>query len=284
MNNIVYLNGNYTEANNATISIFDRGVLFGDSIYEVIPVYNGIPCFVDRHLQRLNSNLEKIKIQKPKLDWLAIIKELIHLNGEGDMQIYLQVTRGNQGVRKHDIPQDIYPFAFAFTMHTPYSSDEDKRRGLRASIVEDIRWLRCDIKATTLLGNVLLNDLAVSAGDQTALLVRDGFLTEGTVSNVFLVDDKGTIKTPPLSNYCLPGVTRQLVIELIKELNLPFSEEPIPEADIVSAKEVMITSTTKEIYPVTQVNQHKIGNGVGGACWEQLNTNFHKLVESCYDR
>ena len=284
MNNIVYLNGNYTEAKNATISIFDRGLLFGDSIYEVIPVYNGTPCFVDRHLQRLNSNLDKIKIQKPDLDWLSIINQLIQLNGKSDMQIYLQVTRGNQGVRKHDIPKDIDPFSFAFTMHTAYSSDEEKRRGLSASIIDDTRWLRCDIKATTLLSNVLLNDEAVCAGDQTALLVRNGFLTEGTVSNVFIVDDKGTIKTPPLSNYCLPGITRQLVIELIKELNLPFSEEAIPEADILSAQEVMITSTSKEIYPVTQVNQQKIGNGVGGPCWEKLNTNFHKLVESCYDR
>lgn len=283
MDNIVYINGHYTEAKNATISIFDRSVLFGDSIYEVIPVYNGSPCFVDRHLDRLKSNLEKIKIQPPELDWSVIFNELIHKNGNGNLQIYVQVTRGNQGIRKHDIPSDPAPSVFAFTLHIPYTSDDDKRRGLHACTVDDFRWSRCDIKTTSMLANILLNDEALSTGAQTALLVRDGFVTEGSASNVFIVDASGVIKTPSLKNLCLPGITRQVTIELINALNLPFSEEAIPLADLFTAREIMITSTTKEIYPVTRINQHHVANGYGGPCWEQLNTHFHKLVESCHD-
>lgn len=283
MDNIVYINGIYTEARNATISIFDRGVLFGDSVYEVIPVYNGHPWFVDKHLDRLKSSLEKIKIQAPQLDWPTIFKELVHRNGDGDLQIYLQITRGVQSIRKPDLPENIKPSIFAFTIHTPYTSDEDKRHGLHACVVDDFRWLRCDIKTTAMLGNILINDQAITAGAQIAILSRDGFLTEGSASNVFIVDSNGIIKTPPLSHLCLPGITRQLTIELIHKLSLPFREETIPIADVFSAREIMITSTTKEIYPVTQLNGNPIANGQGGACWELLNANFHTIVESCYE-
>ncbi|MDP1603218.1 MAG: aminotransferase class IV [Legionella sp.] len=279
MTGVVYLNGEFTEAQNATISVFDRGVLFADSVYEVIPVYNGRPYFVDRHLNRLKLNLEQTKIQAPPINWLPVFDELINQNGGGDLQIYLQITRGNQGVRKHDIPDTIKPTFFAFTLHTPYSTDDEKRKGLKTRIIEDFRWQRCDIKTTAMLANILLNDEAVSAGAHTALLSRDGFLLEGSASNVFMIDNKGVIRTSPLNHLCLPGITRQITIELINELKFPFLEGPIPVAEIFSAQELWLTSTTKEIYPITYVNEQQIGSGVLSTYWEELNKKYHQLTK-----
>lgn len=280
----VYLNGKYLPASQANVSIFDRGLLFGDAVYEVLPIYQGVPYFVDRHLARFASSLEKIRLTAPKLDWKHIINELCRLNGGGDMQVYMQITRGNQGVRKHDIPKDLEATVFAFTLHTPYTSDDDKRRGLKAHIAEDYRWQRCDIKACTLLANVLLNDDALAHGAETTLLSRAGYLTEGSASNVFLVDTEGLIKTPPLSELCLPGITRAVVIELIKDLQLPFRETIIPIEEVFLAKELMITSTTKELYPITQVDQKVVGQGLAGPYWEQLNAAFHQRIAAHHDR
>ena len=277
---IVYINGNYLSAENATVSVFDRGVLFGDSVYEVIPVYNWRPFFADRHMERLKSNLEKIGIPIPETDWQTIFQTLIERNGGGNLQLYLQITRGNQGMRKHDFSDDIKPTVIAFTIHNPYPDEAEKRRGLDARLATDYRWLRCDIKTTAMLGNILLHDEAISAGAQTALLIRDGFLTEGSSNNVFVVHADGIIKTPPLDNLCLPGITRQITIEIINALGLPFRDEPVAAADIFNCREIMITSTTKEIFPVTRVDQKKIGEGYGGPVWEQLHHRFQQLVSS----
>lgn len=275
--NTIYLNGQYMEPHEAKISIFDRAVLFGDAIYEVIPVYNGQVFEADAHLERMKSNLVKVKMDFPQLDWLNLFDQLIQRNGAGDLQIYVQVTRGYQAVRKHDIPAQIEPTIFAFTLHTAYASDAVKRQGLQAYLVEDYRWLRCDIKTTSMLANVLINDEAISHGTHTALLYRGDYLTEGSASNVFIVD-QGIIKTPPLDHLCLPGITRAVCLKLIKELNLPFQEEPIPVEALWSASEVWISSTTKELYPITQINQCLVGNGSAGPIWELLNERYKNGV------
>lgn len=280
MPDIVYIKGQFCNAQDAHISVFDRGLLFADSVYEVIPVYANQPFFVDRHLQRLALSLESSKIVPPCVDWPQLFAELIEANGGGDLQIYLQITRGNQGFRKHDIPPSLEPTVFAFTIHTPYPKFHDKKQGLKAKIVEDIRWQRCDIKTTSMLGHVLVNDEAVAAGFNTALLTRGGLLTEGSSSNVFIVNSQGVIRTTPLSNACLAGITRQICIELIQQLNFSFHEHEIPIQDIFSAEEVWITSTTKEIYPVTVINDHRIGKGVGGHYWTQLNESYQQLVKA----
>ncbi|WP_028387819.1 D-amino acid aminotransferase [Legionella fairfieldensis] len=283
MTGIVYINGNYYSASDAKISVFDRGLLFGDSIYEVIPVYKGRLFRLDKHLKRLAYSLENTGITQPKLDWKALFKELIERNGRGDLQIYLQITRGNQGIRKHDIPSEIEPTVIAYTLHLPYPSLEEKQRGLHVRLVEDTRWLHCNIKTTAMLANILLNDEAVSAGANTALLIRDGFLTEGSSSNVFLVDSQNRICTPPLNNLCLPGVTRQVTIELIKSMNWSLQEENIPSEALFHAKEIWITSTTKEIYPVTQINNSIVGQGCGGPYWEKINIQYQQLIENNHD-
>ncbi|MBA3537810.1 MAG: aminotransferase class IV, partial [Tatlockia sp.] len=157
-----------------------------------------------------------------------------------------------------------------------------QNKGFHVELVDDIRWLRCDIKSTAMLANVLMNDEAVSKGAATAILTRDGFISEGSASNIFLVDKKGTVSTPPLTNLCLPGVTRQLTIELVNSLSWTLKEENIPNESIFNAQEVWITSTTKEIFPVTKVNNVVIGSGKAGNYWNQINDKFQQLKKS-YD-
>ncbi len=273
-----FINGVYLDSDDAKISVFDRGFLFGDAVYEVLPVYNGQPFFVDQHIERLNSNLKKTKIAIPQYDWYEVINRLITANNGGNLQIYIQVTRGNQGIRKHDIPSSISPSVIAFTMYNPFPSDLDKEKGLAAQLIEDIRWSRCDIKTTSLIANILLNDEAVSAGYQTTILIRDGIINEGSTANVFLVSQEDVIKTAPLTNLCLPGITRQVAIELISQLNWDFSEENISAADLFNAKEVWITSTTKEIMPVTRINDFFINEGKAGKYWRIINKSYQELL------
>ncbi|MBA2656533.1 MAG: aminotransferase class IV [Tatlockia sp.] len=284
MAQIVYLNGNFCNASEAKLSVFDRGIQFADSIYEVIPVYKGTPFRLSRHLKRLETNLFKLKINLPTKDWLLIFKELIEKNGGGDMQIYLQITRGCiQGQRQLEIPKIIEPTIIAYTLNLPYPEPELQNQGWYVELVEDLRWLRCDIKTTAMLANILSNDEAAAKGANTAIYVRSGFLTEGSASNLFLVDKNGTILTPPLDNLCLPGVTRQVLIELIKSLSWSLCEEKIPKEAIFSAQEVWITSSTKEIYPVTRVNDKVIGNGKAGNYWRQINEKYQELILNSYD-
>lgn len=275
---IAFINGSFCDSAKASISIFDRGFLFGDGVYEVLPVYHKKPFFVDQHIERLQANLEKIKINTPPYSWQEIIDGLITRNDGEDFQIYIQVTRGNQGARKHDIPKHLEPTVIAFTLHTPYPTFADKEKGLSAKLLDDIRWLRCDIKSTSLLGNILLNDEAVSSGYQTSILSRDHFVTEGSTSNVFIVDSDQVIKTPALTHLCLPGISRQITIELINKMGCNFIEGPIHEDELFTAKEVWITSTTKEIYPVTQINDTIIGNGRGGMFWNMIEPQYQQLI------
>ncbi|AHE67200.1 D-amino acid aminotransferase [Legionella oakridgensis] len=279
MKQIVYINGEYVAAADAKISVFDRGLLFGDSVYEVIPVYQGEIYFYARHMARLASSLDSIKMAMPSVNWRMIFQELIKQNGSGDLQIYLQITRGNQGKRHHDLPKDPVPTIIAFTLHVPYPTYASKKLGIHAHLVNDIRWLRCDIKTTSMLANILLNNEAVSAGAQTAILVRDGFVTEGSASNIFIVDSDGVIRTSPKNNLCLPGITREIVIELIKELNWPLREETISQEALINAQEVWLTSTTKEVFPITHINNQTIGIGYGGRYWQQLETKFQQSLK-----
>ncbi|MFC7780624.1 D-amino acid aminotransferase [Legionella taurinensis] len=283
MPGVVYVNGQYCLAHEASISVFDRGFLFGDAVYEVIPVYGSRPFALEKHLLRLESSLAKARIPNPPCDWVALFQELIRQNGGGDLQLYLQITRGNQGVRKHDIPAGLAPSVIAFTLHTPYPVFAEQQKGLQAKLVEDIRWQRCDIKTTSLLGNILVNDDAVSHGYHTALLIRDGFVTEGSASNLFIVDREGQVKTPPLNHSCLPGITREICLDLLRKTDIVFSEEPLPVQTVLNAREVWITSTTKELYPVTRIDETVIGNGVGGPCWRQLHERYQQLTGKAYD-
>lgn len=277
--NIAFVNGEFCPLADAKISVFDRGFLFGDAIYEVLPVYHGQPYFVEHHIERLTANLKKIKISLPDYDWELLIKELIARNNGDNLQIYIHVTRGDEGLRRHDIPPALTPSIIAFTIHNKFPTQEEKEKGLAAKLIEDIRWSRCDIKTTSLLANILLNDEAVANGFQTSILIRDGIVTEGSTSNVFLVTQNGLIKTPALNNFCLPGVTRLVAIELMQKLDWNISvEADIKAQELFKAKEVWISSTTKEIYPVTKINDSLINQGQAGTYWQQLNHAYQQLI------
>ncbi|KTC65877.1 D-alanine-aminotransferase [Legionella adelaidensis] len=279
MERVVYVNNEFVPASEAKVSVFDRGFTFADSVYEVLPVYKGVPYFVDEHIHRLENSLREVKIVKPKMDWNSLFEELIHRNGGGDLQIYLQISRGNENVRKHDIPSLLTPTIVAYTIHNSYPSRSEKEKGLKAKLVDDVRWARCNIKATALLANVLLNDEAMSDKAHTAILVRDNFITEGSASNVFIVDENSIIKTPPKNNLCLPGITRQITLDLISKLNLAYEEGPVSVAELQKANEVWITSTTKELFPVTQIDNIPVGKGTAGPLWSLLDDEYQQLIK-----
>lgn len=272
----VFVNGNFVAIADASISIFDRGLLFGDSIYEVIPVYANKVYFYEQHLARLQANLDAVKIPMPKYNWQGIFQQLIESNTEGDLQIYVQITRGNQGVRKIDIPKQLEPTVIVFALHADYPTAAEKQKGVSAKLLEDNRWMHCDIKTNSLIANVLLNDAALSSGFDTSILHRNGIITEGSASNIFIVSD-GHIKTPKLSKFCLPGITRKLVLELIPKLNLQLSEIDIDIKELFTAQEVWLTSTTKEIYPITKIDDHTVGNGKAGIYWLRMHEAYQEM-------
>ena len=273
-----FLNGEFCDLADAKISIFDRGFLFGDAIYEVLPVYNSQPFFVEKHLKRLYSNLEKVNIALPQWDLNSLINELILKNGGGDLQVYLQITRGNEEIRKHDIPPHLSSSVIAFTIHNKYPNLADKQLGIHAKIIEDTRWSRCDIKTTSLLANILLNNESISNGYHTSILVRNNIVTEGSAANVFMVDHNGTIKTPPLNHFCLPGITREVIIEIIEHLNLPYLETEFTVNELLNAREAWITSTTKELFPITKIDSVSISDGKMGDYCHTINNYYKKLV------
>jgi D-alanine transaminase len=266
---IVYLNGEFLPSDEARISVLDRGFIFGDGVYEVIPVYGGRLFRLPHHLERLDHSLEGIRLANP-LDhghWRAVLKELVERNGDGDQSLYLQVTRG-VAERDHSFPPDTEPTVFAMSKPTGEVAPE-LRDGISAITVEDIRWKWCNIKAIALLPNILLRQQAVDNGAAEAVMLRDGFVTEGAASNIFIVNN-GVVLTPPKSNLLLPGVTRDLVVELCHENGVPCVEGAISEMQLRAADEVWITSSTKEILPVTRIDGQAVGHGRPGPLWQQL--------------
>lgn len=265
----VYLNGEFLPAKEAKISVLDRGFIFGDGVYEVIPVYGGRLFRLANHLDRLDHSLEGIRLANP-LDhhyWQAILEELVQRNGGGDQSLYLQITRG-VAERDHSFPPDSEPTVFA--MSKPVTEPPaDLRHGISAITVEDIRWKWCHIKAIALLPNILLRQQAVEQNAGEAVMLRDGFVTEGAASNIFIVKN-GVVSTPPKSNLLLPGITRDLVVELCHSHAVPCAERAISEMQLRNADELWITSSTKEIVPVTRLDGGTIGSGRPGPVWQQL--------------
>lgn len=268
---IVYLNGLFLPINQAQVSVLDRGFIFGDGIYEVIPVYGGHPFRLTEHLMRLNQSLNSIKCSNPlsQAQWNTILTELIDHNGNGDLSIYLQITRGVGPNRDHAFPSGVTPSVFIMaTPLLPLPADK-RQNGVAAILVEDIRWKRCDIKAITLLANVLLRQQAVEAGAFDAILVRDGKITEGAVSNIFIVHGQELL-TPPKGQSLLPGITRDLVLELANAAGICAREEILISKDLHNADEIWLTSSTKEIVPVVTLDEIAVGKGVPGPLYQKM--------------
>lgn len=268
---IAYLNGDFQPLQDARVSVLDRGFLFGDGIYEVIPVYGGRLFRLSRHLARLRNSLDGIRIDNPLTDaqWETVLTGLVARNGGGDQAVYLKVTRGADSKRDHAIPTGITPTVFAMSSPLPASRDPGSEPGVSAITLADIRWKLCNIKAITLLPNVLMRQQAVDAGSVEAILINDGYAIEGAASNLFIVQN-GVILTPPLSNALLPGITRDLILELAAGNALPYREANVPEADLHRADEIWLTSSTREISPVTLLDDRPVGDGRPGPVWRKM--------------
>lgn len=263
---ICFLNGEFLPLEEAKVSVLDRGFIFGDGIYEVIPVFNGHAFRLDEHLQRLLNSLKATHIKNPlsQSDWTNLINNMIKKNGLGHQAIYLQMTRG-VAHRDHAFPDDAEPTIFIMSNRLP---ETQTAHPVSAITLQDPRWNNCDIKATSLLPNVLLRQQAREQGAYEAILIRDGFITEGAASNVFVIKD-GVIKTPPKGSKILPGVTRGLVLELLSKNALSCEEVEISEAELHAADEIWVTSSTKEIVPVTKLDGKPVGAGEVGALWNK---------------
>ncbi len=267
----VYLNGEFLPLAQARIPVLDRGFLFGDGVYEVIPAYGGRLFRLDEHLQRLDNSLAAIRMQPAHTrdEWHAILQRLIQSEGDADLSIYLQVTRGAEDRRDHAIPVGIRPTVFAMCSHIQPADPELFEHGIAAVTREDIRWERCDIKAITLLAAVLLRQEAADEQSMEAILIRDGLAKEGAASNLFIVL-RGVLITPPKSQYLLPGITRDLVLELAQEAHIPHREEGIPAVLLKQAEEIWLTSSTKEVMPVTRLDGQSVGDGKPGPLWRRM--------------
>lgn len=280
---IVYLNGDFTPADQAKVSVYDRGYLLGDGVYEVIPVYAGKAFLLEQHLQRLQNSLDGVRIDNPHSDeqWTHIINDLIAQNNGGDQSLYLQVTRG-VAPRDHVFPVGGTPSVFMMSNPLQPVAESWKNEGIKAITTADIRWMRCDIKAITLLANSLMKQLAQDAGAQEALLIRDNYLTEGSASNAYAVID-GIIFTAPRDEKILPGITRQLVMELAAKNDMPLHERAVSESALRNADEIWISSSTKEVVPVTLLDGEIVGSGKPGPVWLQMDSLFQQYKQEIAD-
>ncbi|VAW79134.1 D-alanine aminotransferase, partial [hydrothermal vent metagenome] len=230
--------------------------------------------------QRLQNSLDGIRLENPMNDaaWERLLNTLLEHNqatagGSNDQSVYLQVTRGSAAKRDHRFPDAITPTVYATSSPIPAADPAIEKQGVSAITLEDNRWQRCDIKAITLLANVLQRQQAVDASAAEAILIRNGHAIEGSASNLFIVL-KGLIITPPKSEQLLPGITRDLVLELAEQHNMPCKEELIPVSALESAEEIWITSSTREILPITQLNGHKVGSGYPGTLWATIISHY----------
>lgn len=281
MLNQVYLNNTYTTLQEAKISVLDRGFLFGDGVYEVIPVYNTMLFRAEEHLGRLDQSLSALRITNPHThtEWLQIFKTLIQKNQlVGNASIYLQVTRGAGQTRAHKPDELLTPTVFVACARLHRNTIAELSLGLTAITIPDLRWQNCYIKTTSLIANTLALEQAYDAEAQAAIFIRDGLLTEECARNVFIVKNS-IIKTPIKNENILGGITRELIIELARENHLKLEETNITEQELLTADEVFLSSSTREIIPVTKVNDSLINQGKAGPVWEKLITLYHRFIQ-----
>jgi len=275
---LVYLNGKFILKSEAFISVMDRGFLFGDGVYEVFPVYNGLILGLESHLKRLQDGLDSINIINPhnKKEWTAIINELISYHQENSKQaIYLQVSRGCDDDRKHTHGK-LNPTVYMQSSPFKSPTKEDLLKGSAAITRNDIRWSQCDTKATSLLANIMFAQEAKNHGVEEVILVRDGIVTECSSSNLFLVKNN-CIYTHPIGPYILPGITREIVIDCAKYCNIKVKEIKFNKESLMDADEVWISSSTREVVPITRINDSPINNGKVGQIWSSIYDQYQEI-------
>ncbi len=260
-----YLNGSYTTLSEAKVSVLDRGFIFGDGIYDVVPVYGRRLFRFDEHLARLSRSMAKLRIRNPYTpeQWLERIRPLVaalaEQQGAQDQVVYVQVTRG-VALRDHVMPLDIEPTVFMMSTAMKPASPEQRHHGVACVTARDFRWERGDIKSTSLLGNVLARQISADAGAMETIMFRDGHLTEAAASNVWIVKE-GALLGPPKSEHVLEGIRYELLRELCEDCGVAYHLRPISENEVLTADEVLLSSATKEVLPVTRIDGEPVGHG-----------------------
>ena len=272
---IVFLNGEYMPAEQARISPFDRGFLFGDAIYEVTPSYEGKLAGFQLHLQRMKNGLVEVGIPLPDTsdeDWLDIANQLIKRNEGSHLGIYFQVSRGDEGKRFHGFPENLAPTVFGMIIKigAPVAPDRSLQQGLKCVSAQDLRWKRCQVKSTALLGNVLHFQHSHSQGMDECILYNDkDELTEASHSNVMIVKN-GSVVTAPLDNQILPGISRHITLASLRaEGSICCEERVVTMNELRNADEIWLTGTSKQIAPVTELDGRSVGDGSVGPVWEK---------------
>jgi D-alanine transaminase len=259
---LCYLDGDYLKLAEAKVSVLDRGFIFGDGVYEVLPVYGRRLFRFEEHMARLDRSLGKVRIANPLggEQWLSCARKLVAAQQAADDQlVYLQVTRG-VAMRDHVMPTDVEPTVFMMATPMKPATAEQRHHGVACVTARDFRWERADIKSISLLGNVLARQMSADHGAAETILLRDGWLTEASASNVWIVQE-GALLGPPKSELVLEGIRYDLLKELCEEEGIAYNLRPISEADLFAADEVMLSSATKEVLPVTRIDGEEVGHG-----------------------
>jgi D-alanine transaminase len=272
----VYLNGGFLPLADAKISVLDRGFIYGDGVYEVVPVYGRRPFRMPQHLRRLQYSLDGIRLANPHpvATWEGLIGDLIERQPFADQAVYLQVTRG-VAKRDHAFPQGIAPTVFMMSNPLVLPTREQIEYGVAVVTAQDNRWLRCDLKTTSLLGNVLMRQLAVDRGAVETVMFRDGHLTEASASNVLIVRD-GIVIAPPKDNLILPGITYDAALEVARDAGVPLEVRAVTHAEAMGADEMWLSSSTKEVLAVTTIDGRPLHGGQPGPVFRRVYAAFQK--------
>src|SRR5687768_9112605 len=273
---IAHFNGQLLPLDRISISPLDRGFIFGDGVYEVIPVYDGVALRGREHFERLQRSMDEIALKNPHTvdEWLELTRELLE-HHPGDQSVYIQVTRGAPQKRDHVIPKGLQPTVFMMCYPLASPSREQVENGVACVTAPDFRWEKCHIKSTSLLGNVLARQISADAGATETILLRDGLLTEASSSNVFVVKD-GVVAAPPRDNLILLGITYDLLVQLAAEGAIRLEVRPVTEAELGGADEVWLSSSTKEVLAVTTIDGKPVGNGKPGAVFRRIHALFQE--------
>lgn len=267
---VVYLNGVFKPLSEAKISVLDRGFIFGDGVYEVVPVYCRRPFRMVQHLKRLENSLAAVGIPNPKsaAEWETLFMEMVRQAPYEQQAVYLQITRG-VAPRDHGFPHGVTPTVFMMVNPLKTPTPEQIEQGVACVSAEDFRWHRCDIKSISLLGNVLLRQVSVEAEATETVLFRDGFLTEASSSNILAVK-KGVILAPPRDHLILPGISCEAVLEFASMLGIPVETRPVPREEVLTADELWLTSSGKEVLAITMLDGKPVGDGSPGPVFKKM--------------
>jgi D-alanine transaminase len=284
MTNIAHFNGQLLPLEKITISPLDRGFIFGDGVYEVIPVYEGVMLRGREHFERLHRSMDEIRLANPHStdEWLELAGDLLK-HHPGNQSVYIQVTRGVPPQRVHVIPKGVQPTVFMMVQPLASPSREAVENGVACVTHRDFRWEKCHVKSTSLLGNVLARQISADVGATETILLRNGFVTEASSSNVFVVKD-GVVAAPPQDNLILLGITYDLVTRLAKEGAVKLEIRPVPEAELRGADEIWLSSSTKEVLAVTTLDGKPVGTGKPGPAFRRMHALFQEYKAKLRDK